>query len=106
MAKRNILDPKLAKVNGQDASLVKDVQDRLEEIHNELYAAAVNDRDAKLTWASKWEEFSPNLNEGKLVLIPFCGEKECEEKIKDKSKEEAAEVEVVGGLKMGDKSLC
>eukprot|EP00971_Amphidinium_carterae_P057871 1144571-Amphidinium_carterae.1 len=33
----------------------------------------------------------------------WIGEKE---KIKEKSKEEAAEAEVAGGLKMGAKSLC
>merc|ERR1740138_1612881 len=78
----------------------------LETIHNEMYAGALADRDAKLTMVDKWEEFSPNLNQGKLVLVPFCGEKECEERIKEKTKEEAADVEVAGGLKMGAKSLC
>jgi len=38
--------------------------------------------------------------------VPFCGSPACEENIKEKSKEEAADVEVAGGLKMGAKSLC
>ena len=29
------------------------------------------------------QDFSPNLNEGKMVMVPFCGEKECEERMKD-----------------------
>jgi len=72
MAKRNIADPKACKVFGKHDSMVKDVQDMLETIHNELYLGALKDRDDKLAWAGKWEEFSPNLNKGMLVLVPFC----------------------------------
>eukprot|EP00440_Ansanella_granifera_P053634 gb/GFBE01058145.1/.p1 GENE.gb/GFBE01058145.1/~~gb/GFBE01058145.1/.p1 ORF type:complete len:720 (+),score=260.86 gb/GFBE01058145.1/:1-2160(+) len=106
MAKRNILDPKAGKVTGKDSSMVKDVQRVLEEIHNEMYLAALKERDDRLATVDDWKNFSPELNAGKLVLIPFCGDKACEEQIKDKSKEEAADVEVAGGLKMGAKSLC
>merc|ERR1712061_604705 len=67
---------------------------------------ALAERDARLAFADEWKDFSPNLNQGKMVLVPFCGDKECEEKIKNKSKEEAADEETVGGLKMGAKSLC
>ena len=45
------------------------------------------------------------MNQGKLVLAPFCGEKSCEEDIKETTKKEAAEEETVGGLKMGAKGL-
>jgi len=106
MAKRHILDTKLGKVSGKHATMVKDVQDMLETVHEEMYAGALKDRDDKLAFVDKWEEFSPNLNQGKMVLVPFCGEKDCEEQVKEKSKEEAADVEVAGGLKMGAKSLC
>jgi bifunctional glutamyl/prolyl-tRNA synthetase len=106
MAKRNVADPKAGKVVGQHKTLVEDVQKTLEDIHNEMYSNALAERDEHLATITKWEEFSPNLNTGKMVLIPFCGDKECEERIKDKTKEEAADVEVAGGLKMGAKSLC
>mmetsp|Transcript_70775 Transcript_70775/g.166062 ORF Transcript_70775/g.166062 Transcript_70775/m.166062 type:complete len:723 (+) Transcript_70775:85-2253(+) len=106
MAKRNILDQKAGKVVGKHDTLEADVKRTLEEIHNELYAKALAERDSRLATVDQWEEFSPNLNSGKLVLVPFCGDPECEEMIKDKSKEEAQEVEVAGGLKMGAKSLC
>jgi len=106
MAKRNVLDPKAGKKTGKHSSIVEDVQGTLQEIHEEMYAKALAERDSRVAAVNEWKDFSPNLNAGKLVLIPFCGDKECEEKIKDKSKEEAQDVEVAGGLKMGAKSLC
>jgi len=105
MAKRTVLDPK-EKVVGKHESLVEDVKRTLQEIHDQLYSKSLAERDSRMASIDKWEDFSPNLNAGKLVLIPFCGEPECEDKIKEKSKEEAQEVEVAGGLKMGAKSLC
>merc|ERR1712046_55078 len=78
----------------------------LDEIHTELYAKALADRDAGLASIDTWEDFSPNLNKGKLVLVPFCGDPKCEEVIKERTKEEAEGEETVGGLKMGAKSLC
>ncbi|CAK9089222.1 Bifunctional glutamate/proline--tRNA ligase (Bifunctional aminoacyl-tRNA synthetase) [Includes: Glutamate--tRNA ligase (Glutamyl-tRNA synthetase) [Durusdinium trenchii] len=105
MARRHVLDPK-EKLVGRHDSVVEDVKRTLDEIHQALYGKALKERDERLASVDEWKDFSPNLNAGKLVLIPFCGEKECEEKIKEKSKEEAQEVEVAGGLKMGAKSLC
>jgi bifunctional glutamyl/prolyl-tRNA synthetase len=94
------------KVPGKHERLVDDVKDMLETIQQEMYDGAVKERDEKIASINTWEEFSPNLNMGKLVLVPFCGVPSCEEAIKEKTKEEAADVEVIGGLKMGAKSLC
>lgn len=106
MAKRNILDTKAGKVFGKDAQVVEDVKRVLQDIHDEMYNKALTERDERLASIDEWKDFSPELNAGKLVLVPFCGDPECEEKIKDKSKEEAQDAEVAGGLKMGAKSLC
>jgi len=107
MVKRNhTLDSDARKVVGTDDRVVEDVARTLDEIHNELYNVALVDRDAHLTSVDEWRDFSPNLNAGKMVLIPFCGNSVCEEMIKNKTKEEAAEAEVMGGLTMGAKSLC
>merc|ERR1712137_942350 len=107
MAKRNILDPKESKKNGKHSSMVEDVQNMLKEIHDEMYTKSLKERDDRLACVDEWKEFSPELNKGKMVLIPFCGDPACEEQIKDKTKEEAeGEEEVAGGLKMGAKSLC
>eukprot|EP00933_Yihiella_yeosuensis_P042434 TRINITY_DN37002_c0_g1_i1.p1 TRINITY_DN37002_c0_g1~~TRINITY_DN37002_c0_g1_i1.p1 ORF type:complete len:788 (+),score=259.98 TRINITY_DN37002_c0_g1_i1:53-2416(+) len=106
MAKRNAADPKTGKVAGKHATVVEDVQRCLETIQKELYAKALAERDEHLASIDLWKDFSPNLNQGKMLLVPFCGEPECEEQIKEKSKEEAEDAEVAGGLKMGAKSLC
>mmetsp|Transcript_147454 Transcript_147454/g.260798 ORF Transcript_147454/g.260798 Transcript_147454/m.260798 type:complete len:735 (-) Transcript_147454:47-2251(-) len=106
MAKRNILDVKEGKVVGQAAKVVEDVTACLDGIQEELYKGAVAERDARIATISEWNDFSPSLNAGKLVMIPFCLDPACEEMIKAKTKEEAADVEVAGGLKMGAKSLC
>jgi bifunctional glutamyl/prolyl-tRNA synthetase len=106
MAKRNIPDPKKGKVAGKDGKLVDDVKRILDEIHDELYSTALSDRDSRMASVDVWKDFSPQLNQGKMVLIPFCGDVACEDMIKDKSKEESQEAEVMGGLKMGAKSLC
>merc|ERR1712194_535719 len=77
MAKRNVADQAAAKVTGSDASVVADVQQCLEDIHSELYSKALEERDTRLANVDVWKDFSPNLNAGKLVLVPFCGMKEC-----------------------------
>merc|ERR1711920_383147 len=86
-------------------SVVEDVQRALEHVHTELYNKALMERDARIARVDEWSDFSPNLNEGMLVLVPFCGEEVCEDQIKEKTKAEAACKETVGGLKMGAKSL-
>jgi len=106
MAKRNAPPTQASKITGKHATLVADVQRTLDDIQRELYDSALSERDARMAVIDEWKDFSPNLNQGKLLLVPFCGDKACEEKIKDKTKEEAADVEVAGGLKMGAKSLC
>jgi bifunctional glutamyl/prolyl-tRNA synthetase len=106
MAKRNAAPTQGSKITGSDATVVQDVQKALDDIHQELYDAALTARDTKLAEVDAWEDFSPNLNQGKLLLVPFCGDTKCEEAIKEKSKAEAQDAETVGGLKMGAKSLC
>lgn len=106
MAKRNPEDPKTGKVFGSDGQVVEDVKAVLDAVHDELFAKAVVERDACIASADEWKDFSPLLNSGKMVLIPFCGDVACENKIKNLTKEEASEAEVMGGLKMGAKSLC
>jgi len=106
MAKRNLPPGQDSKIKGRHSHVLEDVKKTLEDIHNEMYSKAISDREEHLAVVDEWAGFSPNLNKGKILFVPFCGEKECEEAIKDKSKEEAQEEEVAGGLKMGAKSLC
>ena len=106
MAKRNVEPTKGSKIVGKKDALVETVLKTLGEVQQEMYDKALAVRDEKLASVDDWKNFSPELNKGKLVLIPFCGDPKCEESVKEKSKEESAEAEVEGGLTMGAKSLC
>lgn len=106
MAKRNLPPGQESKVAGKDTKLVEDVKKTLDDIQNEMYTQAESQRNERLVIVSEWKEFTPNLNKGRLLFVPFCGDPNCEDGIKDKSKEESADEEVEGGLKMGAKSLC
>lgn len=61
-------------------------------------------RDEHLKMAKSWSEFRELLDKKNLLLSPFCGDKECEEKIKAESARE--DVTEVGTSAMGAKSLC
>ena len=67
------------------------------------------DRDAMLDKVWKWEDFVPAIQQGKLVLTPFCDEMEWEEAVKTKSKEEAlkgAEEDEREAMPVAAKTLC
>ena len=51
---------------------------------------AARRRDDHLVKVWKWEDFTPNLEKGNLILTPWCGPEfqDEEEQVKDKSKEE------------------
>jgi len=106
MAKRNIEPKKGSKLVAKKDKLAETVLKTLDEVQQEMYDKALGVRDEKLASVDDWNNFSPELNKGKLVLIPFCGDVKCEEAVKDKSKEESVDAEVEGGLTMGAKSLC
>merc|ERR1712196_93293 len=91
MAKRNALGKEDAKIAGKHGTLEEDVTKTLDCIYQVLYDKALTERNARIADVDKWEDFTPNLNKGKLVLVPFCGRKEGEERIKEKTKEEAAD---------------
>ena len=106
VAKRTDVFKSQEKMSFKDHSLEETIQTCLDDIHRELYQNALKERDARVAKVDAWEDFSPNLNQGKLVLAPFCGDTKCEETIKETTKKEAAEEETMGGLKMGAKGLC
>jgi len=63
----------------------------LEDIHQAMFAKASAARDAKVVQVTKWEDFVPALNDDCLILTPWCSpeNKEAEEQVKEKSREEA-----------------
>jgi bifunctional glutamyl/prolyl-tRNA synthetase len=106
MSKRNVEPTKDSKITANVKDLVTEVQRVLSDITTELYSAALQTRNDKIANVDDWADFTPSLNQKKLLLVPFCGVPACEEAIKEKSKAESEEVEIAGGLKMGAKSLC
>ncbi|KAK9412005.1 bifunctional glutamate/proline-tRNA ligase [Crotalus adamanteus] len=76
----------------------------LEEIHLNLYNRAAEDLKSHMVVANSMEEFQKELDSGKIVQIPFCGEIECEDWIK-KTTARDQDLEP-GAPSMGAKSLC
>jgi len=90
-------------------TLVEQVKQLLETIHDEMFKAAKARMDAHYSTASTWEEFMGEINKGKVCLTPFCEGKECEEAVQVKSKEESVVAdEGEEGTQMSGraKSLC
>ncbi|KAM7173132.1 bifunctional glutamate/proline--tRNA ligase isoform 2-T2 [Macrochelys suwanniensis] len=76
----------------------------LEEIHANLYNRAFEDLNNYMVVANTMEDFQKELEAGKIVQIPFCGEMECEDWIK-KTTARDQDLEP-GAPSMGAKSLC
>jgi len=83
----------------------------LDQIHNEMFEKAKQARDCKIKESDNWEDFMNQINQKNIVLTPWCDRKECEERIKEHSKEvsmklmeEANEGEAV--LTGAVKTLC
>ncbi|KAM6128341.1 LOW QUALITY PROTEIN: bifunctional glutamate/proline--tRNA ligase [Pterocles gutturalis] len=71
---------------GQKLTFSEHGEDRLkqilEEIHANLYNRAYEDLKSHMVVANTMEDFQKELDSGKIVQIPFCGEIECEDWIK------------------------
>lgn len=82
----------------------KEVNDLLTNIQSSLFQRAKSEMDSHLSAVEKWEDFVNALDNSHIIQAPFCGDKDCEDTIKDLSK---ADVEVEPGApSMGAKSLC
>ncbi|XP_044148274.1 LOW QUALITY PROTEIN: bifunctional glutamate/proline--tRNA ligase [Bufo gargarizans] len=101
VAVRRDTGEKLTIPEGQAETKLKDL---LEEIHKNLYNRALNDLTSHMGVAEKMEDFQKQLETGKIVQIPFCGEMDCEDWIK-KTTAKDQDLEP-GAPSMGAKSLC
>ena len=61
----------------------------LRTIHAEMYEKAEKARDEHLRNVDNWDDFMAALNNRDICLADWCDVKECEERIKDQSKEES-----------------
>ncbi|TMW64585.1 hypothetical protein Poli38472_011465 [Pythium oligandrum] len=74
------------------AELTTKIPALLEQIQADMLARAREERDGRLKKVTEWRDFVPALQEGCMVLTPFCNETEWEEIVKTKSREESLEL--------------
>ncbi len=67
-------------------SLKNNIKNNLEQMQDSLYKKAKKFLDSNIVKTENWNQFVSEIKNKKLVLAKFCGDKECEEWIKDKSK--------------------
>jgi len=92
------------KVTLNQASAVKDVKQLLKDIHQTLLDKATKELKDHTAIIDSFDQFIPQLDQKNLILAPFCGAIDCEEKIKKEStKDDGGEP---GAPAMGAKSLC
>lgn len=71
-----------------DEHFASNIQRELELVQKELFVKAKRERDYCVKEVTEWEDFVPTLDQKNLCLISWCGTNECEENIKNKSREE------------------
>eukprot|EP01091_Cochliopodium_minus_P009230 TRINITY_DN2226_c0_g1_i2.p1 TRINITY_DN2226_c0_g1~~TRINITY_DN2226_c0_g1_i2.p1 ORF type:complete len:530 (-),score=186.55 TRINITY_DN2226_c0_g1_i2:88-1647(-) len=71
-----------------DENIAENIQKLLDEIQLGLFQRASENLNKSIAVIDKWDQFVSSLNQKKLVLCSWCGDKECEEWIKNTSAEE------------------
>lgn len=66
-------------------SLKMDIEQMLEGIQKELFNRALSYQKEKTVKVDSWDEFVSAIDAGKFVLAHWCGDAECEAKIKDET---------------------
>uniref|UniRef100_A0A1A8L4V1 Bifunctional glutamate/proline--tRNA ligase n=1 Tax=Nothobranchius pienaari TaxID=704102 RepID=A0A1A8L4V1_9TELE len=92
------------KVKIPEAEVEKKLVTMLEDIQNSLFKKASDDLQSHMVAADTMEQFQKDLDQGRIVQIPFCGGIECEDWIK-KTTAKDQDLEP-GAPSMGAKSLC
>ncbi|CAG8585720.1 4201_t:CDS:2, partial [Racocetra fulgida] len=76
------------------------VPDILNTIQKDMFERAKKIYDDHVKVIHKWEDFVPALDSKNVVLVPWCEQEHCEDKIKEKKPEDDK------APSMGAKSLC
>ncbi|CAG8478454.1 2215_t:CDS:2 [Dentiscutata erythropus] len=80
------------------------VSDILNTIQKDMFERAKKVYDEHVKVIQKWDEFVPALDGKNFVLVPWCEQEHCEDKIKEKSSRRQPEDDKAPS--MGAKSLC
>ncbi|XP_038824862.1 bifunctional glutamate/proline--tRNA ligase-like [Salvelinus namaycush] len=92
------------KITLPEADTEKRLTQLLEDIQTNLFKRASDDLNKHMVVADSMEQFQKDLDQGRIVQIPFCGGIECEDWIK-KTTAKDQDLEP-GAPSMGAKSLC
>lgn len=84
------------------AEMTTKIPELLETIQKDMYNKADAAYKAHRVQVTEWEKVVPALDDKNVVLIPFCLQPDCEEKIKATTKS----TDENGNERMGMKSLC
>ncbi|EEA24414.1 ribose-phosphate pyrophosphokinase 1 [Talaromyces marneffei ATCC 18224] len=91
-------------------TLTTAVPDLLDTIHNDLFKRADDQFREHRKIITKWEDFTPLLNQKNVLLIPHCLTEQCEDQIKElsarKAEEDSGVAQDARAPSMGAKSLC
>ncbi|KAK0391343.1 hypothetical protein NLU13_0844 [Sarocladium strictum] len=91
------------------AELDTKVPELLETIQNDMYTKAEKSFREHRLQITKWEEVMPALDAKNVLLIPFCGDGKCEDRMKELTTRVDDQPDVPESQKpptMGMKSLC
>ncbi|CAI5707671.1 unnamed protein product [Peronospora farinosa] len=78
-----------AKEDVPETELASRIPALLEQIQQDMLERATAQRDSQIREVTDWKDFMPALQDGCMVLTPFCNEIEWEEIVKTKSREES-----------------
>ncbi|RFU76548.1 proline--trna ligase [Trichoderma arundinaceum] len=91
------------------ADVATKVPELLETIQKDMYSKAEKSFREHRLQITKWDDVLPALDNKNVVLIPFCGDGKCEDRIKELTTREDTQPDVPESQKlpsMGMKSLC
>ncbi|KAG5481731.1 hypothetical protein CUR178_07084 [Leishmania enriettii] len=95
-----------------DAQTPAAVAALLEDVQAEMYARAKATMERHRVRVTEWAEFVPTLNRKCVILAPWCGATECEDRVKKDSAEESKAAQAqetredARAPSMGAKTLC
>ncbi|XP_004494473.1 proline--tRNA ligase, cytoplasmic [Cicer arietinum] len=77
-----------AKIDIANAGLVEEIKKLLDSIQQNLFDVATQKRDECIQIIHTWDEFVQALNQKKMILAPWCDEKDVEVDVKARTKGE------------------
>lgn len=84
---------------------VQKLSQLLDTVQKDLYEKACKELESHKVLLANWSDFTPHLDKKNIILAPFCGNIDCEDKIKADSTRDDDGVDS-GAPSMGAKSLC